>query len=119
MAKDLDVDERKIRIAQNARLVQMPEDDRRSLSLANFQVFERLRKSFVGRSDGAPEEIAAAGGQNDREDEDREQRLQIFAAADAPGATAGYDRLRCSSRYDCRITAAAIMSMSRCASRRL
>src|SRR5438445_10205504 len=96
----------------------MPEDDGGALAFSHFHVLDRLGIAFVWRGQGAPQEVATAGGQQRCEEKNREQRLKIFAAAAAPCPAAGYDRLRCSSRYDCRITAAAAMSMSRSASRR-
>src|SRR5260370_4315511 len=95
----------------------MLENDRGALTFANFHVFDGLRVTLVGRCQRAPEKISGAGGQQSCKEEDGEQRLEVFAAAAALSGAAGYDCLRCSSRYDCRITAAAAMSMSFSASR--
>src|SRR5260370_23354342 len=94
----------------------MLENDRGALTFANFHVFDGLRVTLVGRCQRAPEKISGAGGQQSCKEEDGEQRLEVFSAAAALSGAAGYDYLRCSSRYDCRITAAAsrLMSFSAC-----
>jgi hypothetical protein len=112
VADDLDVDERHVFVADDSGVAQMAQDQRRALSLAHLHVFDRLRVAFVRSRQRAPEEISAAGGQQRREEHDGEKRLEVLAAAaGAPRHGPRYGCLRCASRYDCRITAAAAMSM--------
>jgi len=49
--------------------------------VAHLDVFLRLGEAFVGRGEGAEEEPAASDQQEDREDEDRSERLQDLAAS--------------------------------------
>src|SRR5258708_29256190 len=96
----------------------MADDGRGLHATVHFDQADRLRVALERRGEGAPHEPDAARGQKDAEERHREERLHVFAAAAArAGAAARYDVLR--SRYDCRITAAACMSISRCASLRL
>ena len=72
--------------------LQMPDDRRGAQALAHLDQLRRLGVALVRRDDGAVEEPAAAGGEQDGEDGDRAERLRDLAATAAPSAP-GYDAL--------------------------
>ena len=72
----------------------MPENERGALSFADLDVFQRLWISLVRRSQRTPEEVAAADGQDNDEDENGAERMQKLAAPAPCTRGSGYDGLR-------------------------
>jgi hypothetical protein len=99
-AEEFHVDQRDVRIADDALFLQVAKDRRRALSVSDFDELRLLAESFVGRGEGAEDERRAAGEKDDGEDGDRAEGGEVLAAT-AAVASAGYDALRfCASRYD-------------------
>jgi len=72
VADDFHVDHGHVFVAQDSLFLQVAEDERRSLSFADLDIFDRLRESLVRRSERAPEEVTAADCENEGEEEDGE-----------------------------------------------
>ncbi len=119
-AEQLHVDQRNVLVADDAFLLQMSKDRRRAEPLVNLDELRFLRETLERRGERPPEEVRAGEEKENGEEEDRADRMQVFRATGARLAARGYGVLRgCASRYDWRMTAAACMSISRSASRRL
>src|SRR5205085_564495 len=94
MADDLHVDERNVRVAHDTRGLQVADDRGCALTLADLDVFRQAGKSLVRDGYRAKQEVAAADQKDDREDEDRAERLEVFAATRRPASPARYGVLR-------------------------
>jgi hypothetical protein len=90
MAHDLHVDQRDVLVADDPLRLQLAEDRGGPLAFADLDGLRGLGEAFVRRGDGAPEEVAAGDEQEDREDQDRAERLQVLAAAAAVSGSRGY-----------------------------
>src|SRR5205823_12901704 len=92
-AEELHVDQRHVRIADDALRLQVAKDRRGALPVPDLDEFPRLVESFVRRGQGAEEEDREAGDEDDGEDDDRAEGGEVLAASAARFGAGRYDAL--------------------------
>jgi hypothetical protein len=83
MPDHFEIEKRNEIVAQDSGLSKVPEDRRGPDALMDLDDLRRFRVAFVRIGESAPEEESAADRQQDREDQNRAERLKIFPAASA------------------------------------